>query len=168
MQQELSKLQAKSKELTSASERNTHVMTQIKSAHKKATLTCQQLRAALHEDVDKYCNNIEELIHKFCQHELQSETDRKLANDAKREEIAKISEETAKVFKQPASKALSRAAALRSNAQTLLKSLDSAGPGVTPPPPPPPPRPPRVALQRNHQWSLENALILDMQTGPRH
>lgn len=65
-------LLAKTEKLNLGEAQNAKTMTEIEAAQTQAKQTSQQLRAALHEDVDKYCDVIDKRIDSHCQDVIKS------------------------------------------------------------------------------------------------
>ena len=153
----MTNLQAKAEELKSAEARNAKTMTEIEAAQTQAKQTSQQLRAALHEDVDKYFDVIDERIEKFCQQKLH------IANTCKRmgyDQLVKITAEMDKLLKQQNIKVLAEAEQLILKAREIAKSVVDVNDGkvdVT-----------RVSLERNPNWNFEGAVSLQLQDGVAH
>ena len=152
LKQQLRRLQAKTEELKSAAAQNAQTMTEIEAAQTQAKQTSQQLRAALHEDVDEYFDVIDERIKKFCQQYITAVSQR--SRDRELEKFRKLTTEMDKLLKEQDSKILAEAEELVSTAQKLLKSLDDVTYVDV--------NIPRVILKRNPNFSLESAVDLKL------
>ena len=72
IQQGFEDIEAKIDDIKSAAAQNAKTMTEIEATQTQAKQTSQQLRAALHEDVNRYFNVIDERIDSFCQKKLDN------------------------------------------------------------------------------------------------
>ena len=143
--QEIAKLREKIEELKRTTT-DQNATTEGTSSQTQAKQTSRQLRAAIHEDVDKYFDVIDERIDSFYQEELTAAAER----DVTLGKLDQIAEKLDNILKQPDKAQLAEAKELQTEAQKLVTSLeadlDAAGTTRC------------LRLERNPSWSLEGAV----------
>lgn len=154
VKKEIQNLQERTEELKSVAAQNRKANRNMEANQIQAKQTSQQLRAALHEDVDKYFDVIDERIDKLCKPVLDNVNDKTSGNNDKLEATEKLSSELNNMLKQDDITALTEAEKLVSDAQELVKSVDGNFDVVA--------DIPRVGLERNPNWSLEDAVTVEL------
>ena len=148
--QEIAKLREKFDELKCTATEVQHATTDknLQLTQTQAKQTSQQLRAAVHEDVDKYFDVIDKRIDSFYQEELTAAAKRAVTLG----QLDHFAEKLDNTLKLNEKIPLNEAKELQTEAQKLVTSseaeLDAAG--ITS----------CLSLERNPSWSLEGAVTV--------
>ena len=151
MKQELQNLDAAIKNWTEAAAQSALAMGKIDTMLTQANQNSDVMRAAAHEDVDRYFDDVDQKIDSFCKDELKAVVEINSDQHQQFRHLAEVREEIAESLAKSDSQILSTAKAMISKARDLVRlqpdfTVNSA----------------QLSLTRNPSWGINKAVNVKM------